>query len=78
MKTRVAINYLEGISRKLLLVKETRVIDAASRTVKTLVLVLVVGDHILVTGAHDVKLPHVLECLAYRCIFILISGTIGA
>jgi hypothetical protein len=33
VKAGVAVNYLEGIGRELLLVKKTRVIDAASRTV---------------------------------------------
>jgi len=33
VKTGVAVNYLEGIGGKLLLVKETGVVDAASRTV---------------------------------------------
>lgn len=67
VKTGVTINYLKGISRKLLLVKETGVVDAASCTVQALALILV-GGHILVTSAHDVKLPNVLEGLAYSLI----------
>ena len=63
----VVVDYLEGIGGKLLLMKETRVVDAASRTVQALDLVLV-GGHILVTGAHYVKLPNVLESLANRLI----------
>jgi hypothetical protein len=70
VKAGVAVNYLEGVSRELLLVEQTGVIDTASRTVQTPVLVLV-GGQILVNGAHYVKLPHVLEGLADRLIFIL-------
>ena len=65
VKTGVAVDYLEGVSWKLLLVKKTGVIDASSCTVLPLDLGLV-GGHILITGAHDVKLPNVLESLADR------------